>query len=139
MKRVLRAVLTLSGLCLLNGCGGSSGSSTPPPLVATPFSVNAPATAIAGRGINITVTALDASNNTVTSYSGTVHFTSTDGQAALPADSTLTNGTGTFSATLETVGGKRFTAPDTVTVWIAGTSNSIEFSAPGRVFTETGS
>jgi predicted RNA methylase len=125
MKRFLRAVLTLSGLCLLNGCGGSSGSSTPPPFVATHFSVNAPATAIAGTGINITVTALDASNNTVTSYSGTMHFTSTDGQAALPADSTLTNGTGIFSATLETVGNKTITATDTVKASITGTSNSI--------------
>ena len=39
MKRFLRTVLTLSGLCLLYGCGGDgSGSSTPPP-PATHFSV----------------------------------------------------------------------------------------------------
>ena len=38
------------------------------------------------------MTALDQFNNTATGYSGTVHFTSSDGQAVLPSDSTLTNG-----------------------------------------------
>ena len=34
-----------------------------------------------------TLTAKDAFGNTATGYNGTVHFTSTDGQAVLPADS----------------------------------------------------
>ena len=37
-----------------------------------------------GGSFSATVTALDASNNTVTGYSGTVHFSSTDLQATLP-------------------------------------------------------
>ncbi len=57
---------------------------------ATHFSVTAPGTATAGSAFNITVTALDASNAVVTGYTGTVHFTSSDGQAVLPVNSTLT-------------------------------------------------
>jgi hypothetical protein len=78
----------------------------------------------------LTVTALDASNETVTTYSGTVRFTSTDLQAALPANSTLTNGIGTFSTTLRTAGSQTITATETVTASSAGTSPSIDVS-PG--------
>src|SRR5205823_397672 len=69
---------------------------------ATHFSVGAPGTAIAGGGVSVTVTALDAFNNTATSYGGTVHFTDTDGAATLPANATLTNGVGTFPVTYRT-------------------------------------
>ena len=62
--------------------------------------------------MTITVTALDPYNNTATGYGGTVHFTSTDPAALLPRSSTLSNGTGSFSATLETVGGQTITAGD---------------------------
>ena len=93
------------------------------------FSVSAPATATAGTAFNFTVTALDAFNNTMTGYTGTAHFTSTDGAAVLPADATLTNGTGTFSATLKTAGSQTITATDTVTASITATSASIEVNA----------
>ena len=43
------------------------------------MSAEAPASATAGVAFNFTVTALDALGNTATGYSGTVHFTSTDG------------------------------------------------------------
>ena len=49
---------------------------------------------------NVTVTAQDAYGNTATGYTGTVHFTSSDGQAVLPADYTFAagdNGTHTFT------------------------------------------
>src|SRR5262245_41981295 len=80
---------------------------------ATHFIVSAPSTATAGSAFSFTVTAADASNVTASSYTGTVHFTSTDGQAVLPGDVTLTNGTGTFSATLEAAGNQTITAPAT--------------------------
>jgi|GEM_PF-1190101 len=123
MKKSLLVIIAVCSLGLLVGCG--SGPSTPPP-VATHFSV-APATnaATAGTALNFTVTALDASNIAVPGYSGTVHFTSSDGQAALPADSSLTNGAGSYSATLKTAGGQTITA----TATIAGSSNSIIVSA----------
>src|SRR5580658_2464417 len=99
MKKSLLLLIWISSLCLLCACDGGSGGSTPPVHTATHFAFTAPATAVAGTTFSFTATALDASNNTVTSYSGMVHFTSTDGQAVLPAHSTLTNGTGNFSAT----------------------------------------
>ena len=100
-----------------------------PPATATHFSVTAPATATAGTPFSFTVTALDATNATVTSYGGTVHFTSSDGAAVLPANITLTNGTGTLSATLKTAGNQTITATDTVTASITGTSGTIAISA----------
>src|SRR4029077_2405448 len=55
-------------------------------------------------------------------YAGTVHFTSSDGQASLPANSTLTAGLGTFSATLKTAGSQTITATDTATLAITGSA-----------------
>src|SRR5205823_4757192 len=93
---------------------------------ATHFSVSAsPASVTAGSSITVTVNALDQFNNTASGYSGTVHFTSSDGQAVLPANSSLTAGTGAFSATLKTAGSQPVTATDTVTGSIPGTSNAI--------------
>src|SRR5262249_19303742 len=63
---------------------------------ATHFSISAPASSTAVSASTITVTALDASNQTVTNYMGTVHFTSSDPQATsgsgLPADYTFVAG-----------------------------------------------
>src|SRR5262245_29099661 len=74
-------------------------------------------------------TAQDQSNNTATGYTGTVHFSSTDGNATLPANSTLSNGTGSFSATLRTAGFQTLTATDTLSGSVTGTSNAIQVSA----------
>ena len=93
------------------------------------FSVSAPSTAQSGIAFNFTVRALDAANEVATGYGGTVHFTSTDGQAGLPANSTLTNGAGNFSAILQTVGSQTINATDLVTASIAGTSSSITVGA----------
>jgi hypothetical protein len=80
---------------------------------ATHFSVGIPASGAAGAPGSVTVTALDALNHVVTGYTGTVHFTSSDGHAVLPANATLTNGIGTFSETLDTAGHQTITATDT--------------------------
>src|SRR5205823_2472449 len=74
------------------------------------FAVPAPASATAGTASSFSVTALDQFDHTATGYAGTVHFTSSEGAATLPANSTLTNGTGTFSATLRTPGNQTITA-----------------------------
>jgi hypothetical protein len=93
---------------------------------ATHFSVSAPSSATSGTSFNVTVTALDAGNHTATGYAGTLHFTSSDAAAtSLPSNSTLTAGTGTFSATLKTAGNQTITATDIVTSSIAGTSGQI--------------
>jgi uncharacterized protein (TIGR03437 family) len=92
---------------------------------ATHLAVTAPYTAIAGTAFTYTVTAKDQYNNLVPTYSGTVHFTSTDGQAILSGDSTLANGAGTFQATLKTAGTLTITATDTVTASTSGVSGGI--------------
>jgi hypothetical protein len=125
MKCVHFLALALYGSSALTACGGGGSSSAP----ATHLSVSAAATATAGTPLSVTVAALDAANNVVTGYAGTVRFTSTDDQAQLPANATLTNGTGVFAATLRTAGSQTITATDTVTASIAGTSSAIAVSA----------
>ncbi len=58
----------------------------------------------------------------VTGYTGTVHFTSSDPLAILPADAPLTNGVGTFNATLRAPGSQTLTATDTVNSAITGSA-----------------
>lgn len=90
MRRSLLFVLCVCSFLLLNACGGGTTPlPTPPPAVASHFVVTAPAAANIGSVFSFTVTASDAGDNLAASYSGTVHFTSTDGHAALPASSTL--------------------------------------------------
>jgi hypothetical protein len=92
-----------------------------------------PSPTVAGASHNVTVTALDASNNTDPTYTGTVHFTSTDGAAVLPADATLINGTGTFAVTLATEGTQAITATDTVTSSISGSQTGITVASPPTI------
>jgi len=76
------------------------------------------------------VVAQDAFGNTAIGYRGTVHLTSTDASAALPADHTFTaadNGTFTFQGvTLKDASAlQSVTATDTVSPGIAGTLSGI--------------
>jgi hypothetical protein len=76
-----------------------------------------PSPITAGAAGNAIVTALNSNGFTDTSYRGTVHFTSSDPQANLPADYTFTaadNGRHTFSVTLFTAGSQSITATDFV-------------------------
>src|SRR5262249_52958377 len=63
-----------------------------------------PTSSTAGTAFNVTVSAADAFSNVVTSYAGSVHFASSDSQAALPMDSKIPHGTSDFSLTLNTAG-----------------------------------
>jgi hypothetical protein len=77
----------------------------------------------AGDAVTVTVTALDARNRPDPTYRGTVHFTSTDLQAVLPADYTFTagdNGQHAFDVTLKTAGLKRVAVNDTTKVGVKG-------------------
>src|SRR5260370_20244904 len=67
-----------------------------------------------GRPFAVSVVAGNVKGNVVTGYSGTVHFSSSDtsGHATLPADSTLTNGPGSFTVTLGHVGSQSITVSD---------------------------
>src|SRR5207247_1078330 len=100
---------------------GTSNSIAVGAAAATHFTLTAPSSAAAGSAFSFTVTGLDQFNNTATGYTGTVHFTSTDGLASLPGDTTLTNGVGSFSVTLRTAGNQTITATDTATSSTTGT------------------
>ena len=121
MKKFSQLLLLACGLSLLGSCGGSgSGNTGGGGVVATKFSVSGPADGGAGLAFPFTMTARDATNALAASYSGTVHFTSSDPAATLPHDSTLVNGTGTFSATLTNAGFQTITATDTVSPSLTG-------------------
>src|SRR5438034_1243942 len=69
--------------------------------------------------------AREAYGNVATGYTGTVHFTSSDPQAALPADYTFTAadaGVHTFTVTLITAGSRSVTATDTASPSITGSA-----------------
>src|SRR5207253_908852 len=125
-SRIITATDTVTG-----SITGTSATVAVSAAAATHYSVSAPGSATAGSAFTVTVTALDAFNNTATGYAGTVHFTSSDGAATLPADSTLVSGVKTFSSavTLKTAGGQTVTATDTISNSITGTSNTVTVSA----------
>jgi hypothetical protein len=138
------AVITFvgSGTCTLNANQGGNAnynaatqvqqsfSVTSP--AATHFSVSAGATQTAGTSFTVTITAQDASNNTVPSYTGnhSITLTSTAGTAPDGTAPTLPSGNVNFSAGVGTVtvtlvkaeSGRTITANDGT---INGTSNSI--------------
>jgi len=76
--------------------------------------VTAPASVTQGRPFTVSVVAENVKGNPVAGYSGTVHFTTSDtsGHATLPADSTLTNGQGSFTVMLGQVGSQTLTVSD---------------------------
>jgi hypothetical protein len=103
---------------------------------ATHFQVSAPANATAGMPFTITVTALTAGNELYALYTGTVHFTSSDAQAVLPANYTFTKGdvgVHTFTVTLKTAGSQTIHATDKKTSSITGSAvvTVTQSAAPG--------
>ena len=109
---------------------------------ATHLSLSAsPTTQTAGSAVSLTVNALGSQGDVDNTYRGTIHFTSTDSAATLPANYTFTSadaGTHTFSVTPNTAGTVSITATDTVTASITG-ATSVTVSAPPPVNTGGGS
>jgi PKD repeat protein len=97
-------------------------------IITTPSSTNV------GSAFSITVTARDETGSIIPGYAGTVHFTSSDGQATLPADSTL-SGTTTFSVTLKTTGSQTITVGDGTTTSTSGLIIVNPIAAAKLVFT----
>jgi hypothetical protein len=94
------------------------------PAVATHFEVLTPRKVEEGESFRFAVIALDANNRLATSYTGTVHFTSSDSSAMLPMDFTFSasdNGFHIFTATLQATGIQTITATDTMTSSITDT------------------
>jgi hypothetical protein len=105
-----------------------SASTTMPPGPPVRFSVEG-AAPVAGDPVTFTVNARDLFNNLATSYSGTAHMTSSDGQATLPADFAISNGTGSAQATFRTSGNQWLAATDPAAT--AMTGNGVFAVAPG--------
>ena len=122
------------------------------------LTVIAPASGTAGSAMTVTIKACDTYGNVATTYTGTVHFSSSDSSAVLPnADYTFTSadhGVHVFTngVTFKTVGSgsQAFTATDTIdsltgstTVSLtAGAAHSLAVTAPasaiaGGAFTIT--
>jgi streptogramin lyase len=96
---------------------------------ATHFSVTTSTTATAaGAALQVTVSALDGTNAVATAYTGTVHFTTSDTLAALPADYTFTGvdqGTHTFSVILRSAGKQTLSVTDTSNSSITGEADTL--------------
>ena len=105
--------------------GFASGSLTVTPATATHFAISGPAGGPSGTPESFTLTAEDQFGNVATGYVGTVHFTSSDPGAILPADAALTAGTGIFSATFSTAGTFSLTAADAASPGIAATQLNV--------------
>jgi uncharacterized repeat protein (TIGR03803 family) len=87
-----------------------------------------PSSITAGTAGSFTVTALNADGTVNTGYTGTMHFTSSDPQAALPVDYTFTSanqGVHSFSAALKTAGSQSITTTDTGTGSVTGSDTGI--------------
>src|SRR5207244_2579496 len=61
-------------------------------------------------------------------YIGVVHFTSSDAQAALPANATLIGGSGSFSVSLKAAGSQSLTATDTQSPALSASQTGIAVS-----------
>ena len=72
----------------------------------------------------VTLQARDAFGNTATSYSGTVHFTSSDPLAVLPSDTAFVNGSASVNVKYLTVGSQTLTATDISNAALTGTTTS---------------
>ncbi len=72
----------------------------------------APSAQTAGTSLNVTVNAVDANWNVVNTVTDTAGITSTDANAALPANAALVAGTKTFAVTAKTAGTATFTSTD---------------------------
>ena len=101
-----------------------------------------PAMAAAGTSETISVMAIGPNGAVDSTYLGTVHFTSTDSHAVLPANYTFTQADGgahVFTITLKTAGAQSITATDTATASITGSESSISVQpAAARTLTVKG-
>jgi hypothetical protein len=132
LETVAKAGQTISVIDTNNIAGKQTGIMVTPAVASRLRISGAPASIIAGTSFAITVAALDPYGNIATDYTGTVHFTSIDPQAVLPADYTFTpvdSGVHTFSATLVTAGTRKITSQDKLTASITGSTPAIAVNA----------
>jgi hypothetical protein len=115
------------------GISGTEGGITVNPTAASTMTVTGfPSTTSAGVAHSFTVTLKDPYGNIATGYTGTVHFTSSDGKAVLPANCTFTAadaGKHAFTTTLKTAGTQSITAADTLMSALTATEGGITVNA----------
>jgi hypothetical protein len=102
------------------------------PVASTLTVVGFPSLTTAGVAGSLTVTLLDSSGNVVTNYTGTVHFSSSDAKAVLPANYTFTAadaGRHSFSVTLKTAGTQSISVTDTTAARLTGMDGGIRVNA----------
>jgi hypothetical protein len=116
---------------------GSATFTVNPPAVATHFLVLAPRHAPVGVAVSVLVVALDASNRPVLGYTGTVHFTSSDTGATLPADYPFLAsdyGTHLFQVTFTNTGSQTLTVTDKANASLTGSATVNVVAANGSPF-----
>jgi hypothetical protein len=138
-KHAFSATMIVAGwhVLMVADANGVSASSSRPTnaAAATGLVLTGPSAATAGAAQAVTVTAYDAYGNVATGYTGTVHFTATDPQAALPANYTFAAadaGAHTFTATLKTAGTPAVTATDTSNGALASSASVVVSPAPAN-------
>lgn len=121
---------TDSASSTVTGSTSVTVSPAPPP---SSFGVTGYVTSTtAGTSHTFTVTAKNSSGAALTTYTGTIHFTSSDVQAGLPADYTFTSadkGVHSFSATLKTAGSRSISVTDKTVSTTTGTQTGITVAA----------
>jgi sugar lactone lactonase YvrE len=115
----------------------ASASVTVSPAAASRTAVRTNMSMTAGTVVPLTVTMFDPYGNIASAYRGTLHFTSSDTQAAVPADYTFTaidNGVHTFAAIqLDTAGAQTVKLSDTATSALTTSASITVFpAAAGR-------
>jgi hypothetical protein len=88
------------------------------------LTMTGPGGAVAGEPFTVTVTAANAQGNPDPAYAGTVTFSSSDGQAVLPANYTFSSadaGVHRFSVTLNTAGSQTVSVADTANAGLSAT------------------
>ena len=127
--------ITVTDTTLANVRGAQSNITVNPSStsLATHLSITMPAQLNSGSPVSITITALDLTNAIAPDYRGTIHFTSSDSSAILPADYTFTaadQGTHTFTGTFISVQPLTVTVTDTAKATITGSVSNIHVSPP---------
>src|SRR5207249_3057174 len=92
--------------------------------------IGTPAGQTAGTAFSVTVNAVDANSNMI-STNDTIAITSTDANAALPANAQLVAGSKSFNVTLKTAGSATVTASDATHPGIAASTSPAIGVNPG--------
>jgi len=101
-----------------------TGSTSVVGAAVTHLTIMGPANTTTGAGNAVIVSARDQYENVVKSFSDTIHFTSTDPNAVLPADTVLTNGLKQFSVKYATPGTQSVTATNTGNAGLTATAST---------------